>query len=61
MTYLDQKKFSEWYQLNWPKYDGGLLKEESYKLLKEFMKEQERKQWKIRLKQYEKMHKTWKN
>jgi hypothetical protein len=45
MTYLDQKKFSEWYQLNWPKYDGGLLKEESYKLLKEFMKEQERKQW----------------
>ena len=61
MAYLNPKNFSEWYQLNWPRQDGGLLKEESYKLLKEFMKKQERKQWKIRFKQYEDMTKKWKN
>jgi len=58
-TKLDKQSLSDWYNRKWPIIEGGLLKDESYDLMIEFMKKQNTDSWNRILDLYKNMHKDW--
>ena len=56
-TGLDPKSLSGWYVKRWPVIEGGLFREESYKLLDDYMSSRE--SWQKTLSHFQKMHEGW--
>jgi tRNA(adenine34) deaminase len=54
-TSLDVKSLPDWYGRKWPAIEGGVLKEESYQILADYMKGREK--WGRVLTVFESMHK----
>jgi len=56
---LDPRHLSEWYVRKWPKIEDGLLREESYGLLTEFMKKKNDDTWRKIYSVFDEMHSKW--
>ena len=58
-TKLNKKTLPKWYIKQWPKIEGGLLKEQSSELLIEYLQNKKQKFFKNILKMYKDMQKGW--
>ena len=58
-TSLEVKSLPLWYSKKWPVIESGLMKEESYNLLIEFMKRQNNESWNKIMKLFKEMHEKW--
>jgi tRNA(adenine34) deaminase len=58
MAEFDPKQLKPWYSGHWPKLTGGVMRDESYALLTQYMQERE-KDWGKILKLFEEMRKKW--
>jgi tRNA(Arg) A34 adenosine deaminase TadA len=56
---IDPNVLGMFYANKWPKIEDGLFREDSYKLMTQFMRRQNTKLWKEILGMFEKMHDSW--
>ena len=58
-TIVDVSNLPSFYKDHWPKIESGMLRQEAYEMLMDFMKVPKSPQWKINKVLFEKMAKEW--